>query len=188
MHLVPVSVLRYFPRINSFNPHHLRGRCCYNAHFAQKKERNIMRLNSLTPAVTSVINSRARFWSLVVATRVGAEMKPFTPRYMRTCSRADVRFLTLICIFYFFGYCFSSSQGPTLICLFPKHPSSYPTGLALHCSLILKRHVFLPAGNTPGAGTPRGLFSFIFFDSRLKFTTSRYTMTTKQNAHKKCHK
>lgn len=162
MHLVPVSVLRYFPRINSFNPHHLRGRCCYNAHFAQKKERNIMRLNSLTPAVTSVINSRARFWSLVVATRVGAEMKPFTPRYMRTCSRADVRFLTLICIFYFFGYCFSSSQGPTLICLFPKHPSSYPTGLALHCSLILKRHVFLPAGNSRGRD-PKGSFFFYFF-------------------------
>ena len=61
MHLVPVSVLRYFPHINSFNSHHLKGRCCCDAHFAQKKEGNITRLNSLMPTVTSVRNSRARF-------------------------------------------------------------------------------------------------------------------------------
>ena len=110
------------------------------------------------PHVSST-KDRTRFQSLVVAHRVGVEMKPFTPRYVRTSRKTGVRFLTPVHIFRFWVIALANHKNHSDLNL-PKASVWFPFCIWL---LPYSKHAPFSAGweQQLGAETPRDLVNLL---------------------------
>ena len=111
------------------------------------------------PSVIST-KDRARFQSLVVAHRVGVEMKPFTPRYVRNCRKTGVRFLTPIHIFWFVVIALANHKNHSDLNL-PKASIWFPLWFSIWLLPYSKHAPFSASWEQLGAETPRDLVNLL---------------------------
>jgi len=107
------------------------------------------------PSVRST-KDRARFQSLVVAYRVGVEMKPFTPRYVRNRRKTGVRFLIPIRIFWFVVIALANHKNHSGLNL-PKASIWFPLWFSIWLLPYSKHAPFSASWEQLGAETPRDL-------------------------------